>query len=79
MNQQVFSQVQEIFRDVFDRPELAIQAETNSGHIEEWDSLAHMSLVTAIERQFKIKFALGELQALRNVGEMVTLIEKKVK
>ncbi len=79
MNQQMFQQVQEIFRDVFDRPELVIQAETNSGHIEEWDSLAHMSLVTAIERQFKIKFGLGELQTLKNVGEMIALIEKKQK
>jgi acyl carrier protein len=78
MNTEVLSQVQNVFRDVFDQPELVIKPETNSTHIEEWDSLAHMSLVTAIERQFKIRFALGELQALKNVGDMVQLIEKKM-
>ena len=77
MNTAVLNQVQNVFRDVFDQPDLVVKPETNSSHIEEWDSLAHMSLVTAIERQFKIRFALGELQTLKNVGDMVHLIEKK--
>lgn len=77
MNPQVLDQVQSVFRDVFDKPDLVVKPETNSSHIEDWDSLAHMSLVTAIERQFKIRFALGELQSLKNVGDMIQLIEKK--
>lgn len=77
MNSKVFSQVQDIFRDVFDNPSLNIDSETNSSQIPDWDSLAHISLVTAIERNFKISFALGELQSLKNVGEMIQLIEKK--
>lgn len=34
--------------------------------------------MVAIEKQFGIKFAFGELQGLKNVGEMITLIEKKI-
>jgi acyl carrier protein len=78
MNIQIRSHIQEIFRDVFDDPTLLINSETNSDQIPDWDSLAHLSLVTSIERHFKIKFALGELQTLKNVGEMVSLIEKKL-
>jgi acyl carrier protein len=77
MNLNLFNQVVDIFRDVFDDVELVINAETTSDQIPDWDSLAHISLVTSIERHFKIKFALGELQSLRNVGEMIALIEKK--
>jgi len=78
MNPSIFSQVQDIFRDVFDNSTLNIDTDTNSDLIADWDSLAHISLITAIERQFKIRFALGELQSLKNVGEMILLIEKKL-
>jgi len=78
MNLNLFNQVLDIFRDVFDDANLVISAETNSDEIPDWDSLAHISLVTSIERHFKIKFALGELQSLKNVGEMIELIEKKI-
>jgi acyl carrier protein len=42
--------------------------------VEGWDSLAHINLVTNIEQEFNVRFALGELAKLRNVGEMVDLI-----
>jgi acyl carrier protein len=79
MNKNTMLQVQEIFRDVFDDKKLLLTPETNSSTIPDWDSLAHMSLVTAIEREFQIRFALGELQALKNVGDMIQLIDKKRK
>jgi len=34
--------------------------------------------VVAVEQQFKIKFALGELEQLKNVGEMLDLMERKI-
>ena len=79
MNSLILPAVQEIFRDVFDDASLVITAETNSTNVQDWDSLAHLSLVTAIERHFKVRFALGELQGIKDVGEMLTLIEKKKK
>ena len=69
--------VQSVFRDVFDDQALVIGDSTNSQDIEEWDSLGHITLVTAIEKDLKIRFALGELQELKNVGEMIDLIREK--
>ena len=70
--------VQEIFRDIFDESELTISENTTSDDIDEWDSLNHINIVSAIEKQYKIKFALGELQSMKNVGEMLHLISKKI-
>lgn len=75
----VFAGVQNIFRDIFDEDDLTIEDSTNSDNIEDWDSLNHINLVSAIEKEFKIKFALGELQDLKNVGSMVDLMMKKMK
>ncbi len=74
----LLEEVQAIFRDVFDQPDLIITRESNASTVEDWDSLAHVNLVTAIEKRFKIKFALGELQELKDVGDMIDLINKKM-
>lgn len=70
-------QLQPIFEDVLDQPGLSITRSSNAQNVEDWDSLAHVNIVTAVERRFKIKFALGELQELKNVGDMIDLIDKK--
>lgn len=75
----IFEEVTQIFRDVFDDDELIIKDETNSEDIEDWDSLEHINLVVAMEKRFNLKFNLKEVGALANVGEMVDLIERKLK
>lgn len=76
----VFIIVQDIFRDIFDDEDLIISDSTNANEIEDWDSLNHINLVSAIEKEFSIKFALGELMAIKDVGAMVNLmISDKIK
>ena len=66
-----------IFADVLDQPDIQLHPESNASNVDGWDSLAHINLVVAIERRYRIKFALGDLQDLKNLGEMVALIQKK--
>jgi acyl carrier protein len=75
---EILEQLQPIFQDILDQPDLAVTRESNAQNVEDWDSLAHINLVTAIQKHFKIKFALGELQELKNVGEMCDLIQEKL-
>ena len=70
--------LQEIFRDMLDLDDLVLKNETSASDIEEWDSLAHVNLVVAIEREYSVNFTLSELQDLKNIGDMVELINKKV-
>ncbi len=74
----IIQQLQPIFADVLDASDLQLTRESNGHNVEGWDSLAHITLVLAIEKHYKIKFALGELQALKNVGEMAELILRKL-
>ncbi len=76
-SQSYLDELQPIFQDILDQPDLVITRASNAQNVEDWDSLAHVNLVTAIERHFKIRFALAELQGLKNVGEMIDLIEQK--
>lgn len=76
--EEVFTKVQDIFRDIFDEDDLIINDATHSDEIEDWDSLNHINLVSAIEKEFNIRFALGELQSLKDVGAMVNLMMDKL-
>ena len=71
--------LQEIFRDILDIDDLILDNKTSASDIEEWDSLAHINLVVAIEREYKIKFGLGELQDLKNIEDMINIISNKIK
>ena len=71
-------EIQQIFRDIFDDDSLVITPESNASNVEDWDSLNHVNLVTAISKKYHIKFGLAELQELKNVGDMIKLIEKKL-
>lgn len=71
--------LQEIFRDIFDDEELVITEGMTAADIEDWDSLAQINLIIAIEKEFGIKFNLEEVSKLKNIGEMLDLIKFKVK
>jgi|ETNmetMinimDraft_2_1059921.scaffolds.fasta_scaffold74990_2 acyl carrier protein len=74
----VLEKVQDIFRDIFDDETLIIKQETSPNNIEDWDSLAQINLIVAIEKDFDIKFNLEEIQKLRNVGDTLALIFQKI-
>ena len=67
-----------VFVEVFGDNSLVITRKTTANDVEDWDSLTHMNLVMILEKKYKIKFALGELQTLQNVGDMLDLINAKV-
>jgi acyl carrier protein len=48
------------------------------GDIQEWDSLRHMMIVTALEKEFGIKFQREELVDLENVRDIIDLVENKL-
>jgi len=74
----ILAELQDIFRDILDQPDLVLTRASNAANVEDWDSLAHINLVTSIEKHYKIKFALGELQELKDVGDMIDLIQAKL-
>ncbi len=75
---EIMRRVTEIFRDVLDQEALVLQEETTARDVDGWDSLSHISLIVSIEKEFGIRFDLTELKPLKNVGDMLRLIQNKV-
>lgn len=74
----ILKKVNEIFRDVLDDDSIQMNDATTAADVEGWDSLSHIQLVVAVEKAFKIKFTSLEIMSWKNVGEMITSIEKKL-
>jgi acyl carrier protein len=77
-SQDVLNSCTEIFRTVFSDNTLSINATTSASDIADWDSLAQIRLLMAMEQTFEIQFSLDEVEDLQNVGEIVELILVKV-
>jgi len=72
------SQVNDLFKDMFDDDELVLTRETTAKDVMGWDSLMHVRLILQIEKTFNVRFLSSEVAALKNVGEFVDLINTKV-
>lgn len=79
MEKEIYERLNNVFRDVFDDESIVVKAETTSADIEDWDSLEHINLIVAVEQEFGIKFNMGEVTTMKNVGDMVEIIISKIR
>jgi acyl carrier protein len=80
VNQQdILEQVRAIIADVLDQPDVKIDAGTTASDVEGWDSFNHINIVVAVEARFGIKINTAEIEDVRNVGELVEVVERKLK
>lgn len=79
MRMDTLTQLQEVFRRIFDDEALTISRETTAQDIEAWDSVQNVTLMLDVETDFKVRFSTSEMAYLKNVGDLVDLIEKKQK
>ncbi len=77
MDPQIQERLTRTFRKVFDDPTLEISRSMTADDVEDWDSLSHINLIVAIEREFKMKFTTGEVSGLKNVGDLMDVIARK--
>ena len=76
---EIYERLNDIFRDVFDDDSLSVTPATTAADIEDWDSLSHITLVSAVEDEFRMKFSMKEVVGMQNVGEMATIVAARRK
>jgi acyl carrier protein len=74
----VYDTLTEILRDVFDNETVVATPELSARDVPEWDSFNHINVVAAAEMKFGVKFRTSEIETLRNIGDFVALIERKL-
>ena len=72
-----YAKLTQVFHDVFDDETIVVHPALTADDVDEWDSLTHIRLVMAVEKTFGLKFSAAEVEWLRNVGDLVALIDAR--
>ena len=75
--EEITGKLQSVFQKVLEENDITISRELTAQDIENWDSLRHIQLISAVERDFGIKFKLREVLSMKNVGDLIDLIDAK--
>ena len=78
-DQDIITRLNDVFRDVFDDDSLSVNENTTSADIEDWDSIEHINLISAVEDEFSMQFRMREVSGMKNVGEMIAIIKERGK
>ena len=57
--------------------EFDLKDETRAYEVPGWDSLNHVKVIVAVEKEFGIRFNMVELLRLKSVGGLQMLLDKK--
>ena len=77
IQEEISSNLKSVFQKVFEENDITITREMTAQDIEKWDSLRHIQLISEVERAFGIKFKLREVLSMKNVGDLIDLIDAK--
>jgi acyl carrier protein len=76
---ELLSKLTEIFRDIFEDPDLNLTPETTADMIPQWDSMSQVTLAVEIEHRFNIRLKSAEMEQMRSVSDLMALIEARLK
>lgn len=75
---EIYERLNTVFADVFDE-DITVTASTTADDIADWDSLTHITLISAIEEEFGMKFSMKEVVGMNNVGELAEIVSQRKK
>jgi acyl carrier protein len=55
-----------------------ITDETTAVQVPGWDSLNHINVILAVEKEYNIRFKNIEILRLRNIGELQSIVDSKI-
>lgn len=77
MNAENEARLHAIFTKVFDNPGVKIEPHMTANDVDGWDSMSHMQLIVSVEKEFGIKISGAEVMRMKNVGDLMELIDSK--
>jgi acyl carrier protein len=70
MNQQSEELLLQVAADTLNTPRHSLTWESSRNIVQGWDSLGHIMLMLAVEREFNHKFSLEQIETIRNLDDI---------
>ncbi|TSE04849.1 MULTISPECIES: acyl carrier protein [Aquimarina] len=72
------SKISDALVSILEHDNFEMHDELTAKDVDGWDSLSHMMIITKIEEEFSIRFKLRDLNKLKNMGSLVSVIQTKI-
>ena len=74
---EIYQELRQIVCDVFMSDEIELSPETTAKDVPGWDSFKMVEIIVTVEERFGIKITSRDVDRLRNLGDLVTMISDK--
>lgn len=74
---EIDERVRRVFADILDLPEHDVSASTSVDNTPEWDSMASMLLVQALEEEFRVRLSDREVMQMTDVATVIEVVRSK--
>ena len=78
LNSDQFDKLSDIFKVLFNRPDLELNVDLTAKDVPGWDSFNHVNLIINIEEEFGVRFSNDEVGGMQNVGNLKKLLATKI-
>lgn len=75
---EIYDALNQVFRQVLEDDTIVLTKDTTAEDVDGWDSMNHIFIVAELEKRFGLKFRAAEMEELKNVGELASLLREKL-
>jgi len=75
--QEILAVFTRILRDLLMDDSITLTMDTRRQDVPNWDSMAYISFVVAVEGELGMKFGVAELESFETVGEIVAAVRAR--
>lgn len=69
--------LENVIRQTFNLKEGKIEEDWTSDDIIGWDSMGHLALITAVEKEFNVRFEIEEMLQIRSLKDIGGILKQK--
>ncbi|MGH8130297.1 MAG: acyl carrier protein [Steroidobacteraceae bacterium] len=74
----MIDELRALVSDILGVNQSRIVPECGPGSLDNWDSLAHLSIITAVEERFGVRFGMNEIRAIDSFGALSTALSDRL-
>ena len=70
--------IKDAFREAMDNDDLEIELSDTFRDYDDWDSLAYLSMIAALDEEFGVEIENEEFEQLETVGDLLGAVKAKL-
>lgn len=71
------TQLNELIASVINVPSSTLTPQSGPENLPDWDSLAHIGVVAAVEQTYQVQLTMPEILSIKTIADLRNILEKR--